>query len=50
MQFQKDKYKTKIRPKKVYIQDITPDSEYGEIIYTDPNGNQIPSPLLDSQE
>ena len=50
MQFQKDKYKNKGRPKKVYIQDNTPDSEYGENVYTDPNGNQILSPMVDSQE
>ena len=50
MQFQKDKYKNKSRPRKVYIQDNTPDSENGDFIYTDPNGNQILSPMLDSQE
>ena len=50
MQFQKDKYKNKGRPKKVYIQDNTPDSENGEMVYTDPSGNQIMSPLVDSQE
>ena len=50
MQFQKDKYKKKDRPRKVYIQDNTPDSEYGENLYTDPNGNQILSPMVDSQE
>lgn len=50
MQFQKDKYKNKGRPKKVYIQDNTPDSENGEMVYTDPSGNQIMSPIVDSQE
>ena len=50
MQFQKDKYKNKGRPKKVYIQDNTPDSECGEMLYTDPNGNQVFSPMIDSQE
>ena len=50
MQFQKDKYKNKGRPRKVYIQDNTPDSENGEFINTDPNGNQILSPMYDSQE
>ena len=51
MQFQKDKYKTKSRPRQVYIQDNnTPDSEYGDVIYTDQNGNQVLSPMLDSQE
>ena len=50
MQFQKDKYKTKGRPRKVYIQDNTPDSEYGDVIYTDQNGNQVLSPMQDSQE
>ena len=50
MQFQKDKYKDKGRPRKVYIQDNTPDSEYGEMLYTDPNGNQVLSPMIDSQE
>ena len=50
MQFQKDKYKNKSRPRKVYIQDNSPDSENGEFIYTDQNGNQILSPMIDSQE
>ena len=50
MQFQKDKYKNKSRPRKVYIQDNTPDSENGDFLYTDPNGNQYLSPMLDSQE
>ena len=50
MQFQKDKYKNKGRPRKVYIQDNTPDSEYGDVIYTDQNGNQVLSPMQDSQE
>jgi len=50
MQFQKDKYKNKGRPKKVYIQDNIPDSENGEMQYTDPNGNQGMSPMMDSQE
>jgi hypothetical protein len=50
MQFQKDKYKDKGRPRKVYIQNNTPDSEYGEMLYTDPNGNQVLSPMVDSQE
>ena len=49
MQFQKDKYKDKGRPRKVYIQNNTPDSEYGEMLYTDPNGNQVLSPMVDSQ-
>jgi hypothetical protein len=50
MQFQKDKYKSKGRPRRVYIQDNTPDSENGEFLNTDPNGNQILSPMYDSQE
>ena len=48
MQFQKDKSKNK--PKKVYIQDNTPDSDNGEMLYTDPNGNQVMSPMMDSQD
>jgi len=50
MQFQKDKYKNKGRPKKAYMQNNTHDSENGEMVYTDPSGNQIMSPLVDSQE
>ena len=50
MQFQKDKYKTKQRPRKVYIQDNNLDSENGEFLNTDPYGNQMLSPMLDSQE
>ena len=50
MQFQKDKYKKKEKPRKVYIQDNIPDSENGDLLYTDPNGNQILSPMYDSQD
>ena len=50
MQFQKDKHKSKDRPNKVYIQDNAPDSENGEMQYADPNGNQVMSPMMDSQE
>ena len=50
MQFQKDKYKTKQRPRKVYIQDNNLDSENGEFLNTDPYGNQMLSPMQDSQE
>ena len=48
MQFQKDKYKKRDKPKKVYIQDNSPDSDNGEFINTDPNVNL--SPMYDSQE
>ena len=32
------------------IPDNYPDEEYGEMLYTDPNGNQILSPMIESQE
>ena len=53
MQFQKnnlDKYKNSKGSRRLYIQDNTPEQEYGEMAYTDPNINQISSPMMDSQE
>ena len=53
MQFQKnnlDKFKNSNRSKNFYIQDNNPDQEYGEMAYTEPNVNQISSPMIDSQE
>jgi len=53
MQFQKnnlDKYKNSKGSRRLYIQDNTPEQEYGEMAYTDPNMNQISSPMMDSQE
>ena len=53
MQFQKnnlDRYKNSNRSKNFYIQDNNPDQEYGEMAYTEPNVNQISSPMIDSQE
>ena len=38
MQFQKDSNNNRIRQRRVYIQDNTPESEPGDIIYGDPNG------------
>ena len=48
MQFQKDSNSNRIRQRRIYYQDNTPESETGEIIYTDPNGNQVFSPFHDS--
>ena len=50
MQFQKDTNNNRIRKRRIYYQDNTPESETGEMIYTDPNGNQVFSPFQDSQE
>ena len=53
MQFQKnnlDKYKNSKGSRRLYIQDNTPEQEYGEMAYTEPNLNQISSPMMDSQE
>ena len=53
MQFQKnnlDKYKNSKGSRRLYIQDNTPEQEYGEMAYTEPNMNQISSPMMDSQE
>ena len=50
MQFQKDTTNKRIRQRRIYYQDNLPESENGEIIYTDPNGNQVFSPLQDSPE
>ena len=50
MQFQKDSNNNRIRQRRVYIQDNTPESEPGDIIYGDPNGNQVFSPNQDSPE
>ena len=50
MQFQKDTTNKRIRQRKIYYQDNPPESETGEMIYTDPNGNQVFSPLQDSPE
>ena len=51
MQFQKDKYKKKEKPRKIYIQNNNiPDSENGDLLYSDPTGNQILSPMYDSQD
>ena len=36
--------------RQIYGQERYPDDEYGEMLYTDPNGNQILSPMVDSQE
>ena len=55
MQFQKNnvgKYKNTRRANMPYNQDYTQDEEY-EINYTEPNNinvNQVPSPMMDSQE
>ena len=52
MQFQKnnlDKYKNSKGSRRLYIQDNTPEQEYGEMAYTEPNVNQISSPMMDSQ-
>ena len=50
MQFQKDTNKNRIKQRRIYYQDNTPESETGEMIYTDPNGNQVFSPFHDSPE
>ena len=50
MQFQKDTNKNRINQRRIYYQDNTPESETGEIMYTDPNRNQFFSPYQDSPE
>ena len=45
-----DKYKNSKGSRRLYIQDNTPEQEYGEMAYTEPNMNQISSPMMDSQE
>ena len=50
MQFQKDTNRNRIRQRRIYYQENTPESETGEMIYTDPNGNQLFSPFHDSPE
>ena len=50
MQFQKDTNRNQIRQRRIYYQENTPESETGEMIYTDPNGNQLFSPFHDSPE
>ena len=50
MQFQKDTNKNRKKKRRIYYQDNTPESETGEMIYTDPNGNQVYSPFNDSPE
>jgi len=50
MQFQKDTNNNRIRQRRIYYQDNTPESENGEMIYTDPNGNQVFSPFQDSPD
>ena len=50
MQFQKDTNRNQIRQRRIYYQENTPESETGEMIYTDPNGNQVFSPFQDSPE
>ena len=36
--------------RQIYGQDRYPDDEYGEMLYADPNGNQMLSPMIESQE
>ena len=50
MQFQKDTNNNRIRQRRIYYQDNNPESDNGEMIYTDPNGNQVFSPFQDSPE
>ena len=50
MQFQKDTNKNRNRKRRIYYQDNTPESEMGEMLYTDPNRNQAFSPYQDSPE
>ena len=38
------------RPRQSYPQENSPDEEYGEMLYADPNGNQILSPMEEPQE
>ena len=50
MQFQKDSNNNRIRQRRIYYQDNTPESEPGELIYRDPIGNQVFSPNQSSPE
>ena len=50
MQFQKDTNNNRSRQRRINYQDNSPESETGEIRYTDPNGNQLFSPYQDSPE
>ena len=50
MQFQKDTNKNRNRQRRIYYQDNTPESEMGEMLYTDPNRNQAFSLYQDSPE
>ena len=53
MQFQKanfDRYKNAKRNNRKINPENLQDQEYGEMVYTEPNANQISSPMMDSQE
>ena len=45
-----DKYKNSYRNNRRFIQDNPQDSEFGEMVYVEPNTNQVSSPMMDSQE
>ena len=45
-----DKYKNSYRNNRRFIQDNPQDSEHGEMVYVEPNANQVSSPMMDSQE
>jgi len=45
-----DKYKNSKGSRRLYIQDNTPEQEYGKMAYTEPNMNQISRPMMDSQK